>query len=70
MMDFLRRLHVYLIRAWLTRQIAVCKYRREELLAIMRAELAAVDADEHSLNARLRELQSDELHSRLVAVKS
>ncbi len=62
MIDWLR----YLIaRWWLKRQIALCHYRREELHAIVRRELAMLDHEEGVANARLRELQSRRLSARL-----
>lgn len=59
-----------LTRWWLKRQIALCHYRREELLSIMRAELELVEWQEHDYNARLRELQHRELNARLGEVRA
>ncbi len=62
MIDWLR----YIVtRWWLKRQIALCHYRREELHAIVRRELAMIDYEEGLANARLRELQSRRLSARL-----
>lgn len=54
-------------KAWLKRQIAVCKHRRDGLEAIVRRERYIIDCDEHALNQRLRELESDRLHRGLVS---
>lgn len=54
-------------KAWLKRQILVCQYRREEFEAIVRRERIVIDDDEHYLNQRLRELESDRLHRGLVS---
>lgn len=58
-----------LARWWLKRQIALCHYRREELHAIVRRELAMIDYEEGLANARLRELQHRQLSERLVPVE-
>jgi hypothetical protein len=58
----------YLSRWWLSRQIALCHYRREELHAIMRRELAHIDYAEGRANVRLRELQSARMNERLARV--
>lgn len=59
-----------ILRWWFKRQIVLCHYRREELRQIMRRELDLIDWQEHDYNARLRELQSRELHSRIGEVRA
>lgn len=66
----LQEIKYAIARWWLKRAIALCHYRREELHRIIRRELAMIDFEEGEANARLRELQSERLTSRLGEVRT